>query len=302
VIHLLFNIIGTTIFTVLCLTLPVVTWVEGLVPGNVPSQIATMHTVFNVTTTLLLLPLGTYLAKLAVRILPERPEEEEKHQLLYLKEIDLSAEYHMGNSAIMVGGIQKELERMASMVWDNVTRSFDLLLGERGPREDVNDTEEYIDYLNYNISRYISHVIMRETNEKDSARISAYFKISGDLERIADHAVNIVQHWEELREKGAGFSEYAQDEIRQMRNISMETVEQISKLDIISGEKLDAIAALEQRMDDMTRDYRTNQLGRMQSGVCSGEACVIYSEILTDFERIGDHVMNIGREMAALEQ
>lgn len=302
VIHLMFNIIGTTIFTVLCLTLPVVSWVEGMVPGNVPSQIATMHTIFNITTTLILLPLGTYLAKLATRILPERPEEEEKYQLLYLKDIDLSAEYHMGNSAIMVGGIQKELERMASMVWDNVTRSFDLLLGERVPREDVNDTEEYIDYLNYNISRYISHVIMRETNEKDSARISAYFKVSGDLERIGDHSVNIVQHWEELQKKGAGFSDSAQDEIRQMRNISMETVEQISSLNHISGERMAAIASLEQRIDDMTRNYRANQLDRMQSGACSGEACVIYSEILTDFERIGDHVMNIGREMSALEQ
>jgi len=302
VIHLLFNIIGTTIFTVLCLTLPVVTWVEGLVPGNVPSQIATMHTIFNVTTTLILLPLGTYLAKLAVRILPERPEEEEKHQLLYLKDIDLSAEYHMGNSAIMVSGIQKELERMASMVWDNVTRSFDLLLGERVPREDVNDTEEYIDFLNYNISSYISHVIMRETNEKDSARISAYFKTSGDLERIADHALNIVQRWDELREKGAGFSEYAQDEIRQMRNAALEAVEQVMELSGVSCEKMDAIRTLEQRIDDMTRDHRANQLERMQNGICSGEACMIYSEILTDFERIGDHVMNIGREMAALEQ
>ena len=302
VIHLLFNIIGTTIFTALCLTLPVVSWVEGLVPGNVPSQIATMHTIFNVTTSLILLPLGTYLAKLAVKVLPERPEEAEKHQLLYLKEIDLSADYHMGNSAIMVGGIQRELERMASMVWDNVTRGFDLLLGERVPMVDVDETEEYIDYLNHGISRYISHVIMRETNEKDSARISVYFKVSGDLERIADHAVNITRHWQDMNASNTGFSQNALDEIREMRNISLRAVEQVMELESVPSEKLVAIAAMEQQIDDMTRNYRANQLGRMQSGTCSGEACVIYSEILTDFERIGDHVLNIGREMSSLEK
>ena len=300
VIHLMFNIIGTTIFTVLCMTLPVVTWVEGLVPGNVPSQIATMHTIFNVTTTLILLPLGTYLARIATRILPDREEDEPKYKLVYLKEIDLSAEYHMGNSAIMVGGIQRELERMSSMVYDNVIRSFDLLLGERVPRQDVQDTEEYVDYLNYHISRYISHVIMRETNEKDSARISAFFKVSGDLERIADHAVNIIQHWDGLQEKGAGFSEYAREEIRSMRNASLEIVEQVLELGDLSRDKLDLIELLEQRIDDMTRTYRANQMERMQNGTCSGEACVLYSEVLTDFERIGDHVMNIGREMGRL--
>ena len=301
VIHLLFNIIGTTIFTVLCLSLPVVSWVEGLVPGNVPSQIATMHTIFNVTTTLILLPLGTCLAGLAVRILPELPEEEEKYRLLYLKDIDLSAEYHMGNSAIMVSGIRRELERMCAMVYDNVIRSFDLLLGERVPREDVRDTEEYVDYLNYNISRYISHVIMRETNEKDSARISAFFKISGDLERIADHAVNIVQHWDSLQERGAEFSESAREEIRLMRNSSLEIVEQVMELGSFSRDKLERIEVLEQQIDDMTRTYRSRQMERMQKGTCSGEACVLYSEILTDFERIGDHVVNIGREMGRLK-
>ena len=298
VIHLLFNIIGTTIFTILCLTLPVVTWVEGLVPGNVPSQIATMHTIFNVTTTLILLPLGTYLAALATRILPERPEEEEKHQLVYLKEIDLSAEYHMGNSAIMVGGIRKELERMAAMVGENVSRSFDMLLQTGGSREEMDETEEYVDFLNHGISHYISRVIMRETNEKDSARISAYFKVSGDLERIADHAVNISQHWDNMREKGAGFSESAQEEIRQMRTVALKAMDLLKELGDLPRERLLEMTNLEQRFDDLTLEFRGNQIYRMQNGSCSNEASILYAEILTDFERIGDHMLNIGRELS----
>ena len=299
VIHLLFNIIGTTIFTVLCLTLPVVTWVERLVPGNVPSQIATMHTIFNVTTTLILLPLGTYLAKLAVCILPERPEEEEKHRMLYIKEIDLSAEYHMGNSAIMVHGIRKELERMSAMVRENVERSFRMLLKEPVSREEVDETERYVDYLNHGISRYISHVIMRETNERDSERISAYFKVSGDLERIADHAMNICEHMRFVEERNTGFSETAREEIRRMQDVSLRAMDLLADLGTLSREKLLEITELEQRFDDLTLEYRGNQIYRMQNGICSNEASILYAEILTDFERIGDHMLNIGRELSA---
>jgi len=298
VIHLLFNVIGTTIFTVLCLVLPVAVWVEGLNPGNVPSQIATMHTIFNVTTTLILLPMGTCLAGLAVRILPERPEEEEKHRLLYLKDIDLSAEYHMGNSAIMINGIQKELERMSGMVRENMVRSFDLMLRTGGSQEDVQETEAYIDYLNHGISRYISHVIMHETNEWDSARISAFFKVSGDLERIADHAVNICDNVTAVEEKGAAFSEYAREEIRRMQATALRAMDLVSELGTMPAERLEEMVVLEQQFDDMTREYRRNQIERMQSGICSNEASILYSEILTDFERVGDHMLNIGRELA----
>ena len=298
VIHLMFNVIGTTIFTILCLALPVAVWVEGLNPGNVPSQIATMHTIFNVTTTLILLPLGTYLAKVATLILPDRGEEEEKHRLLYLKDIDLSAEYHMGNSAIMVNGIQKELERMSGMVRENMVRSFDLMLRTGGSQEEVRETEEYIDFLNHGISRYISHVIMHETNERDSERISAFFKVSSDLERIADHAVNICDNVAAVEEKGAAFSESAQEEIRRMQAAALRAMDFVSELGTMSAGRLDEMLELEQQFDDMTREYRRNQIERMQSGGCSNEASILYSEILTDFERIGDHMLNIGRELA----
>ncbi len=303
IIHLSFNIIGTVIFTCLTLLVPsFVGFIESVVPGNAVSDIAGMHTIFNIATTVLLLPFGNLLAKLATKILPERAVEEAGvRSLQHIKAIALT-DYHVGNSAMVINGVKKELQRMSSMVSENIAKSYDAVL-EGNPERitAVEETEEYIDYLNKEISKYISQIISLETNETDSERISAYFRIAGNLERIGDHAMNICEYTKMLSEKKINFSESAREEIDQMRNISLETLAVVRDLEKLDVEKLSEIAALEQRIDDMTDDFRKNQIARMHSGSCSDEACIIYSEMLTDFERVGDHILNIGQALAAIE-
>lgn len=299
IIHLMFNIIGTALFTTICMVTPLTLFIQQLTPGNPPAQIANMHTLFNVVTTLLLLPLGGYLAKLAVRILPERASEmEAEHQLLYIKPLGASSEYQVGNSAIVVNGISRELERMAKMARDNVEESFLAVLDGNSKRmEEVVRAEDYIDYLNKEISQYISRVVTHEVNEKDSAKISSFFKIAGNLERIGDHAINICEYSKMLEEKQISFSDEARREIEEMKRVSLLAMDALQDFGTISTGHLVEIAAFEQKIDDMTLLYRQNQLRRMQEGICSGEACILYSEMLTDFERIGDHILNVGQEL-----
>ncbi len=303
IIHLMFNIIGTILFTVVCMISPLTSWVEGWTPGNPSAQIANMHTLFNIVTTLLLLPFGVYLAKLATRILPEKAAEAEDsgvRQLLYIKPVDqLSAEHHVGTSAIVLNGVQHELSRMAGMVQQNGDRSFQAVLGGSPAQlEQVEETEEYIDYLNKEISRYISHIIVYETNERDSQQISGFFKISANLERIGDHAVNICEYTRMLEEKHIGFSQQAKGEIEAMRQTSLEAIKALGDMSPLAPEVLEDISGYEQKMDDMTLEFRQNQMARLRQGTCSDEACTLYSEMLTDFERIGDHILNIGQELA----
>ena len=151
------------------------------------------------------------------------------------------------------------------------------------------------------ISKYISRMIAVENNEQDSALVSAFFKVSGNLERIGDHAVNICEYTKMLEAKAIGFSQYAQAEIRQMKDVSLSAMKLIGNLDHIDMARLEEISAIEQQIDDMTDNFRKNQMDRMQNGTCSDEACVLYSELLTDFERIGDHVLNIGEAMAPIQ-
>ena len=159
IIHLMFNIIGTVIFTFACMTLPLVDLVESFTPYNVQAQIANMHTVFNIATTLLLLPFGTAMAALATKILPERESEAQdgKMCLLYIKPVETGAEYQVGTSAIALHGIRKELGRMAEMTGMNVKESFQAVLeGNSSRLKAVEQREECIDYLNKEISSFIS--------------------------------------------------------------------------------------------------------------------------------------------------
>lgn len=301
VIHLLFNVIGTTIFTIICILTPLTSLVEALTPDYPASQIANMHTLFNVVTTLLLLPFGNYLAKLAVKILPEQEEAEDGTlHLQYIKPLEKGMEYQMGNTVIAVNGIKQELIRMARMVRENVEESFDTILdGSSKKLEKVEEKEEYIDYLNKEISKYISEVITLEKNEQDAQMVSMYFKIAGNLERIGDHAMNIGEYTRMLENKKIKFSEGAIKEIRSMKQICKEALDVICDMNVTNSERLIQIAAMEQKIDDMTEMYRRNQLKRMREASCEGEAGILYSEMLTDFERIGDHILNIGEELAS---
>ncbi len=301
-IHLIFNVIGTLLFTVICMTTPLTSFMESLTPGNPAAQIANMHTLFNVATTLLLFPFGAYLAKLAERILPDKAADEANIQhLLYLQPLDAAREHQIGLSAIALNGVRRELERMADMTRENVDRSFLAVLdGNQKRLADVTEREDYIDYLNKEISKYISNMIAYEVNESDSLRISAFFKIAGNLERIGDHAINICEYTKFMEENGMQFSESAREEIREMRRVGGYALSLVHHLDQIDDTRFAKIAAVEQQIDDMVALYRKNQIRRMHKGSCSDQACVIYSEMLTDFERIGDHILNIGEAITSV--
>ena len=301
IIHLLFNVIGTVIFTTICILTPLTNLFESLLPTSPAGQIAALHTTFNITTTLLLLPFGTQLAKIAERILPDRASDNvNQRRLLYIKPVDHTHEQHrIGTSAIAINGISRELNRMAEIVENNVRESFLTVLDGTPKRlPAVEDTEETIDFLNKEISSYISSVIVYETNEADSARISAFFKISGNLERIGDHAMNISEYTKLMEQKKIDFSEDTKAEIRQMQTVSLEAMQLIYPLGSITAARLEKIAQLEQKIDDMTDAMRQNQIQRMHAG--ADESAVIYSELLTDFERIGDHILNIGEAMTQI--
>ena len=298
IIHLMFNVIGTILFTVLCILTPLVGVVQGITPTNPAAQIANMHTIFNIVTTLILLPLGNGLVSAAMHILPERKQDmEEGMHLMYLTPIKANQDRAIGVSAIYITQLKQELERMLAMAKENVATAFQAVL-DREPaliqREET--VEEYIDFLNKEISQFISHVIVHETNEADSAAVSAYFKITGNIERIGDHAMNICGYSALLKEKNVHFSQEAREEIAEMRSVCMEAIDALGTdvSDAVSW--LTGVAALEQKMDDMTSQYRHSQLNRMKSGTCSDEGCILFSEMLTDFERIGDHVLNIAQE------
>lgn len=298
-IHLMFNIIGTVIFTAVCILTPLVPFIEGISPDNPAAQIANMHTLFNVVTTLLLLPAGTQLAALAQKILPDGAQDlEQGKHLKYLLPTGTSKGSVIGNSAIYLNQIHQEVLRMLDMAKDNVDKAFwAFRMADEEQIAAVDETEEYIDYLNKEISQYISKTIVHEPNKKDTCAASLYFQMTGNIERIGDHAQNIAEYTAILKRKKIRFSREAQNEMERMEQALRVVFEILDKKDQGSAEWMMRIAQLEQNMDDMTKQYRETHLERMKRGICSEEACIVYSEMLTDVERIGDHALNIAQEM-----
>ena len=299
-IHIMFNVFGTAVFTVLCLTTPVIMMVEGWTPGDASAQIANLHTMFNIVTTLLLLPVGTYLGKIATAILKDRNgfDETEGMHVKYLLDIKHINTEKLGASVICMEGIKKELMRMMDMARDNALEAFDAVT-ERNKEKftAVEQREEYVDYLNKEISKYITSAVSYETTKAGSQIFNSLFSVTSNIERISDHAINIAGYSNIIADRNIIFSKQANRELAEMKQICVKLfVTLLEKpADYIAWHE--KISCMEQKIDDMTVQFRDNMYARIQSGKCSDEGSILFSEMLTDFERIGDHALNIANDM-----
>ena len=193
-IHLSFNMIGTTIFTIACLLLPLAALVENFTPGNVPAQIANMHTLFNIVTTLLLLPFGHYLAKLAEKIMPDSAEDIAKEEgiLSFGNDEFMRNNLQLGFSAVYLKQLAEEIGKMLNLAKENVDLCFEAVIHKDAKATaEADEREETIDLMNKELGRYISKILMHDKTGNDIEAIEEYFRVIGNIERIGDHAVNI---------------------------------------------------------------------------------------------------------------
>lgn len=297
-IHLSFNIIGTTVFTIVCLLFPLTVLVEGFTPGNAPAQIANMHTLFNIVTTLLLLPFGQYLAKLAEKIMPDSEEDAEKEEsiLSFTQDEFMRNNLQLGFSAVYLKQLAEEIGKMLKLAKDNVDLCFEAVIHKDAKAAaEADEREETIDLMNKELGRYISKILIHDKTGNDIEAIEEYFRVIGNIERIGDHAVNIGGYVHVMEKNDVSFSEGAITELRRMQDVCDKAMSLLTDMGDEPAEWLSRIAALEQQMDDMTVNYRNNHIERMKQGLCSEQGCILFSELLTDFERMGDHILNIAQ-------
>lgn len=296
IIHLMFNVIGTMVFTVLCVCLPVTDWVGALTPDNAVAQIANMHTIFNVVTTCLLLPFGHYMANFAQKLLPDQQTAAQTASLSLLTEEYRRGSITLGASAAHTDLLAQEIRRMITLAGENTSRAYGAVLsGSTAELPLIDRTEDLIDGLNKEISNYICKILVDDRNGGHVADIEQYFLITGNAERIGDHATNIAGYTQTIQSKSISFSEQARGELKKMCAITQQAIDRVLTRGDDTAEWLSEIAAMEEEMDNMTRTYRDLHLERMCQGKCTEEACILYSELLTDFERIGDHILNIAQ-------
>ena len=299
VIHFLFNVIGTVIFVIFCQTMPVVDWIIRLTPNSPASQVANAHVIFKVVTTLILLPFSKQLVNLSMILIKDK--KEDKRPTL-MERAKLTAGYSMGTSAIIIRNIRDEINYMYDIAKKNVELSYDAVINNSSENMKViRENEDHLDELNASISEYISNVLSIPMSQQDSDIITGYFRIVGNIERIGDHADNFAGYSRFFISRGLTMSDAAVDEVRHMKSLTVDTMEFLEgdrRED--AGTMLINVSRGEQDIDDMTDEYRNRQMDRMKEGVCTAEVSVIYSEMLTDFERIGDHLLNIAEDFSKM--
>ena len=299
IIHLSFNIIGTVLFVTISMLFPFADLVQSLTPSNVAAQIANVHTIFNVTTTLLLLPIGTKLVDLACRILPDSEEDQQDMQLKYLDFSIFDNDYHIGTSAIANTQLFNETQHMLNVANHNVKRAFELL--DHYDEEKyirLQKDEEYINYLNQQVINFTTAVISHEFQAESSQSIVLFLKLSSDLERIGDHAMNIAARAQKLAKDDTHFSEDALKEIGIMESLCNNILDELIIMDYDEFKYIvDKVDVMEDNIDKTQHQFAVNQLIRLKEKKCTTQNSVIYTKILTDFERIGDHGLNIAESL-----
>lgn len=286
VVHLLFNVVGAIIWLVVFCIVSAVFNLEIL---NQPANylgIAVCHTVFNVLCTAVLFPASPLLEKLAYLLVPEGKSQEKvvelDQRLLATPAIAVEQSSQlackMANEAIATF-------RLSIQAITNYTPELAVTLRKM---------EKNIDHYEDVLCTYLTQLSHNQVSDDDSAKVTQLLKVIGDFERISDHAVNVLESVEELREKGIEFSSGASEELAILCSATTEILDLTEKA-FVNNDVATAfnVEPLEQVIDHLRTVLRNNHITRLKSGACTVETGFVWSDLITDFERVSDHCSNI---------
>ena len=294
VVHLLFNVIGAVLFTVLTVLLPLDQWIISLAPENLRLQIAFIHIIFNVTTTALMLPLAKLLEKAACLLVPEKHSGEGVAELMHLKYFD---ERLLNTPPIAAAQLFKEVQRMGEIALSNFTGAVSCFESWDEARvEEINRNEEVLDYLNKEITSCLVEVRGLDLNEEDAHMVGSLFHVVNDWERVGDHAINVLDAARTRQEQEIKFSAKAVAELENLSSMVMDQLNTATELFLTQSDDAATIQLVEdkeQEIDDLTEALRIHHVERVKNKKCSAKNGMLYLDILTNLERIGDHAENI---------
>ena len=293
VVHLLFNVIGALLFTVLTCLLPLADWIEALAPGNLRLQIALIHIVFNLTTTGLLLPLAGLLEKAACLLVKEKSGlgEAEPMRLTFFDERLLKT------PAIAVAQLFNEVQRMGDIAMGNFTGSVACFEGWDEERAaEITRNEDVLDFLNKEITSCLVEVKGLDLNEEDTRLVGSLFHVVNDLERVGDHSMNILEAAQLKQREEVKFSPKAVGELDGLSVMVKEQLDVAMRMFRAQNDDSETIQAVEdneEAIDNLTEALRQHHVERLKNKKCSARNGMIYLDMLTNLERIGDHAENI---------
>jgi len=229
------------------------------------------------------------MVKLVERIMPGKPEDISDKKLKYLDMLILET------PPIAVGQIMKEINRMAVLARDNVEKSINAFL-HKDERliEEVFKREDTINFLNREITRYLVKVNGLDLPNHDLNLVGGFFHVVNDIERIGDHAENLVEYAEYSMDNRLTYSEMALNEVEDMKNRVLAMLDDaIEAYNTRDAALVQRIEPQEQHIDEMKAAFRKQHIQRLNCNQCAPGSGVIFLDIVTNLERIADHATNI---------
>lgn len=292
-LNLTFNILRSALMMTLLALFPAIfRWIQSLSPDNVGRQIANAHTIFATVSVIVLLPFTDYIVKFTQITIPLKPEESrtyEDRKLLYMN--------HTGDispSAALIQA-QKEISRMGSIALGNLRMA---IMGFFDPKESldaqVNECEDTVNFLENAILSKLVDLRTPDMHPKDLDQVYRMTLTVSDMERLSDHATNIIEYAQQIRSGSAALSPEAQKELRNMCQLTLESVELC--LHIFEKEdyaRFEEAEALEAKVDAARERLVQNHIRRLMESACDPRGGVIFCDMVTDLERCSDHAINI---------
>lgn len=297
-LNLMFNLIRAAILMTLILIFPqILTVIKSLSPDNVARQIANTHTIFAIFAVLVMLPFSDYIVKLTQKLLPLKPEESrsgEERKLMYMTQTGAIP------SAVALSQAQREIARMGEIASRNLKTAIKCFFEQDDSlAELVEETEDTVNYLDRAIIAKLVELRTLEMTPRDLSRVYHMTLVVADIERLSDHAENIIEYEAQVRSGKATLSKDAMDELRNLADLSLQSVDLC--LSIFAGDDYDRLQEaedLEDLVDDTQETIIGNHVKRLMNATCDPMGGVVFTDMATDLERCSDHAINIATALS----
>lgn len=298
ILNLIFNVIRAIIIFIIIACTPLLSWIQSLSPNDVGRQIANTHTAFAIIAVLIVVPFTEYIIKLTnilIPVLPDEAKTAEDRQLVYMNQI--------ANVPPQMAIRQAQLEaaRMGNIAAENLKEAVECFFEYSSEKiESVECREETVNILNHAIADAMVSLRALDLSAENMRRISSITIAITDMERISDHAENIIEYAMRMKKNKCKLSKKAKNELKEMAENAMEEIE--LALDTFNTENysnLDKIEKLESKVDKAEKQLINHHIERLMNDKCEAVAGVVFSDMVTDLERCADHAVNIAYALKA---
>ncbi len=286
VVHLSFNVIGTVVWLTVFTIITSIFDIAIINSAANAFSIAVAHTLISVLSTALLLPMAGLLEKLACKLVPDGKEKEKNAEL---------DERLLATPTIALEQCSRLTAKMCTEVTEGLNYSLECLNAyDKEKAEKIRKIEKKADHYEDILGTYLTKLSRHQITEEDSMKVSKLLKVIGDLERISDHSVNLLESAEELKEKQIEITEHAKAELVTICSAVHETLS-IATTSFVSNNVTLAyeVEPLEEVIDRLKDTLRDKHIKRLQKGNCTVAAGFVWSDLLTNLERVSDHCSNI---------